>query len=170
MAHSNKNYNTYWFKIWHIIIKMSAVFTVRSLLYCFHICALVNEVLNFFRLDMMPPIAEEDPLWLLESSFPFLFCAAVLALSRPMGRVTSSSVPASLEETNTSIVDGASDLALHLGWYLTPSHQWKHLNSAPVRFLYHCFVISRTMASSALLCLFEDSWLQIWLNKDTYLL
>jgi hypothetical protein len=30
------------------------------LLYCFHICALVNEVSNFFRVDMMAPIEEED--------------------------------------------------------------------------------------------------------------
>jgi hypothetical protein len=35
---------------------------VRSLLYCFYICALVNEVSNFFRVDMMSPIVEEDPL------------------------------------------------------------------------------------------------------------
>jgi hypothetical protein len=101
---------------------MSAVFVSRSLLYCFHIYALINEVPNFFRVDMMPPIAEEDPLWLLESSFPFPFRVAILALSWPMGWVTSSSVPASFEETNASIVDGASDLALHLGWYLTASH------------------------------------------------
>jgi hypothetical protein len=46
-----------------------------------------------------------------------------------MGQVTSSSVPASLKETNTSIVDGASDLALYLGWYLIASHQWKRLNT-----------------------------------------
>jgi hypothetical protein len=31
----------------------------QSLLYCFRICALVNEVLNFLRVDMMSPIAEE---------------------------------------------------------------------------------------------------------------
>jgi hypothetical protein len=38
------------------------VFASRSSLYYFHICALVNEVPNFFRADMMPPITEEDPL------------------------------------------------------------------------------------------------------------
>jgi hypothetical protein len=137
---------------------MSAVFASRRLLYYFHICVLVNEVANFFRVDMMTPITEEDPLWLLKSSFPFPFWMIVLALSQPMGRVTSS-IAASLEEINTSIVDGASDLALHLGWYLTASHQWKHLTSTPVRFLYHYFAISRTMPSSAPLCLFKDSWL-----------
>jgi hypothetical protein len=41
---------------------MSTVFAVRSLLYYFHICALVNEVANFFRVDMMPPIVEKDLL------------------------------------------------------------------------------------------------------------
>jgi hypothetical protein len=41
---------------------MSVVFTSWSLLYCFHICALVNEVPNFFRVDMMLPITKEDPL------------------------------------------------------------------------------------------------------------
>jgi hypothetical protein len=34
----------------------------QSLLYCFYICVIVNDVLNFLRVDMMPPIAEEDPL------------------------------------------------------------------------------------------------------------
>jgi hypothetical protein len=34
----------------------------RSLLYCFHICALINEVFNFLRVDIMPPTAEEDSL------------------------------------------------------------------------------------------------------------
>jgi hypothetical protein len=52
-----------------------------------------------------------------------------------MRRVTSFSVSASLEEINASIVDGASDLILHLRWYLIASHKWKRLNSAPVRFL-----------------------------------
>jgi hypothetical protein len=37
---------------------MSAVFASQNLLYCFHICALVNEVTNFFRVDMIPPIVE----------------------------------------------------------------------------------------------------------------
>jgi predicted hydrolase (HD superfamily) len=46
-----------------------------------------------------------------------------------MRQVTSSSISASLKETNTSIVDEASDLALHLGWYLTAFHQWKRLNT-----------------------------------------
>jgi hypothetical protein len=41
---------------------MFAVERSRSLLYCFHVYALVNEVLNFFRVDMMPPILEEDSL------------------------------------------------------------------------------------------------------------
>jgi hypothetical protein len=41
---------------------MSTVFTEWSLLYCFHIYVLVNEVPNFFRVDMVPPIGEEDPL------------------------------------------------------------------------------------------------------------
>jgi hypothetical protein len=41
---------------------MSAVFIVWSLLYYFHIYALVNELPNFFRVDMITPIAEEDPL------------------------------------------------------------------------------------------------------------
>jgi hypothetical protein len=41
---------------------MSTVFAMQSLLYCFHICTLVNEVPNFFRVDMMSPIAEEDTL------------------------------------------------------------------------------------------------------------
>jgi hypothetical protein len=45
-----------------------------------------------------------------------------------MGWVTSSSVSTSSEETNASIMNGASDLALHLGWYLTPSYQCKRLN------------------------------------------
>jgi hypothetical protein len=33
-----------------------------SLLYCFHIYTLVNEVLNFLRVDIMLPIVEEDSL------------------------------------------------------------------------------------------------------------
>jgi hypothetical protein len=41
---------------------MSAVFTSQSLLYYFHIYALVNEMTNFFRVDIMPPNTEEDPL------------------------------------------------------------------------------------------------------------
>jgi hypothetical protein len=41
---------------------MSTVFTSQSLLYCFHICTLVNKVSNFFRVDMLPPIVKEDPL------------------------------------------------------------------------------------------------------------
>jgi thiosulfate reductase cytochrome b subunit len=41
---------------------MSTVFVSWSLLYCFYIYVLVNEVANFFRVDMIPPIEEEDPL------------------------------------------------------------------------------------------------------------
>jgi hypothetical protein len=41
---------------------MFAVEQFQSLLYCFHICVLLNEVLNFLRVDMMSPIAEEDSL------------------------------------------------------------------------------------------------------------
>jgi hypothetical protein len=33
-----------------------------SLLYCFHTYALANEVLNFFRVDIMSPTTEEDSL------------------------------------------------------------------------------------------------------------
>jgi hypothetical protein len=98
-------------------MSMSVVFVVRSLLYCFHIRALVNEVHNFFRVDMMSPIVEKDPLLLLESSFPFPYRVTVLTLSQSMARVTSSLVPTSLEEANAFIVDEASDFALHLGWY-----------------------------------------------------
>jgi hypothetical protein len=47
---------------------MSTVFTSRSLLYCFHIGALVNEVSNFFRVDMIPPIADEDSRLQLRTS------------------------------------------------------------------------------------------------------
>jgi phosphoribosyl-ATP pyrophosphohydrolase len=73
-----------------------------------------------------------------------------------MGQVTSSSVAASLEERNGSVVDEAADLALHLSWCLTASHQWRRLNSEPVQFLYRYFVVLRTMALSAPLCLEED--------------
>jgi hypothetical protein len=41
---------------------MSAVFTAWSLLYYFYIRVLVNEVHNFFRVDMIAPIAKEDPV------------------------------------------------------------------------------------------------------------
>jgi hypothetical protein len=41
---------------------MFAVEQCCNLLYCFHIYALVNEVFNFLRVDMMPPIEEEDSL------------------------------------------------------------------------------------------------------------
>jgi hypothetical protein len=106
-----------------LYLGMSTVFVSRSLLYCFYIYALVNEVSNFFRVDMMPPIEEEDPLWVLEPSFSFPFRATVFVLSWPMGWITSSSIAASLEETNVSIMDVASDLALYLGWCLTAFHQ-----------------------------------------------
>jgi hypothetical protein len=43
-------------------VSMSMMFASQSLLYCCHICAILNEVPNFFRVDMMPPITEEDPL------------------------------------------------------------------------------------------------------------
>jgi hypothetical protein len=33
-----------------------------SLFYCFHSYALVNEVLNFFRVNIMSPTTEEDSL------------------------------------------------------------------------------------------------------------
>jgi hypothetical protein len=89
---------------------MSVVFTSWSLLYCFYIYILVNEVSNLFRVDMIAPIEEENPLSLLEPFFPSPFRATVLALSRSMGCVISSSVAPSLEETNASIVDGYSTL------------------------------------------------------------
>jgi hypothetical protein len=41
---------------------MFAVFASRSLLYRLHIYALVNDVPNFFRVDIMPPITEEGLL------------------------------------------------------------------------------------------------------------
>jgi hypothetical protein len=41
---------------------MSMVFVSRSLLYCFYIYTLVNEVSNFFRVDMISTITEEDSL------------------------------------------------------------------------------------------------------------
>jgi hypothetical protein len=41
---------------------MFAVKRSRSLLYCFHICVLSNEMFNFFKVDIMPPIAEEDSI------------------------------------------------------------------------------------------------------------
>jgi hypothetical protein len=44
-----------------------------SLFHCFHICALANEVLNPFRVNIMPPNTEKDSLWLLEHSFTFPF-------------------------------------------------------------------------------------------------
>jgi hypothetical protein len=34
---------------------------LTELVILLHICALVNEVPNFFRVVMMPPTAEEDP-------------------------------------------------------------------------------------------------------------
>jgi hypothetical protein len=34
--------------------------TILVLVIYFHICALVNEVFNFLRVDMMPPTVEED--------------------------------------------------------------------------------------------------------------
>jgi hypothetical protein len=37
---------------------MSAVFTSRTLLCCFYICAIVNKMSNFFKVDMIPPIKE----------------------------------------------------------------------------------------------------------------
>jgi hypothetical protein len=92
--------------------------------------------------------------------FPFPFCVAALTLSRPMGRVISSSVTGSLEEIRGSGVDEPTDFALHLGWCLTTSHQWKRLNSEPLVLFLHCsFLVSRTMALSALLYLQEASWL-----------
>jgi hypothetical protein len=60
---------------------MFAVERSRSLLYYFHICALVNEKINFLRVDMVPPIVEEESLQLFEPSFPFPFRAVSLALS-----------------------------------------------------------------------------------------
>jgi hypothetical protein len=47
---------------------MSMVFTSRSLLYCFHIGVLVNEVSNFFRVNMIPPITEKDSRLQLRAS------------------------------------------------------------------------------------------------------
>jgi hypothetical protein len=41
------------------------MFTVEqslNLFHYFHSCTLVNEVLNFFRVDIMPPTTEEDSL------------------------------------------------------------------------------------------------------------
>jgi hypothetical protein len=34
----------------------------RNLLYCFYIWVLVNEVFNFLRVDMIPPIMEKELL------------------------------------------------------------------------------------------------------------
>jgi hypothetical protein len=68
-----------------------------------------------------------------------------------MGRVTSSSVPASLEETNASIVDGASDLALHLGWYLTPSPvEALEFNTSPIFVSLLCDLKNHAIVGSAL--------------------
>jgi hypothetical protein len=89
----------------------------------------------------MSPTAVKDSLWLLEPSFLFSFCVAVLALSRPIEWVTSSSVVGSLEERNESVVDKPVDLTLHLGYCCTASHQWRRLNSDPIWFLYRCFVV-----------------------------
>jgi hypothetical protein len=76
---------------------MSAVFAVRSLLYCFHICTLVNEVANFFRVGMMPPIP-----------FPF-----------PHGRLGSIST-----NGTSHLLLGSSltrrDKCIHCGWGIRP--------------------------------------------------
>jgi hypothetical protein len=101
------------------------MFTVErslSLFHYFHSYALANEVLNLFRVDIMPHNKEENSLWLLETSFPFLFRTTALALSRPIRRVTSSSVAWLLEEIYGSIVDELADFAIHLRWYLTAYH------------------------------------------------
>jgi hypothetical protein len=39
---------------------MSVVFASQNLLYFFHICTLVNEVSNYFRVDMMPEVEGMD--------------------------------------------------------------------------------------------------------------
>jgi hypothetical protein len=62
---------------------------------------------------------------------------AALALSQPMGRVTSSLFAGLLKEIYGLVVDEPANFALHLGWCLTASHWWKRLNSKPlVLFLY----------------------------------
>jgi hypothetical protein len=33
-----------------------------SLFHCFYSCALANDVLNFFKVDIIPPTAEKDSL------------------------------------------------------------------------------------------------------------
>jgi hypothetical protein len=72
-----------------------------------------------------------------------------LTLSRPMERVTSSSIVGSLEKIGGSVVNEPTDFTLYLGWYLTAFHQWENLNSdPPVIFLYNFFTVSRTMAST----------------------
>jgi hypothetical protein len=134
---------------------MSTVERSRNLLYYFHVCALVNEVINFLRVDIMPSIMEEDSLWLFKHSFPFPFRAAALALSQLMGWVTSPSVVWSLKEINESVVDEPADFALQFGWCLTTSHQWRRLNSYSIWFLYRYFAVSITIASSVPLCLEE---------------
>jgi hypothetical protein len=52
-----------------------------SLFHCFYNYALANEVLNLFRVDIMPPTAEEYSLLILEPSFPFPFPFRVTALA-----------------------------------------------------------------------------------------
>jgi hypothetical protein len=39
---------------------MSVVFASQNLLYFFHICTLVNEVSNYFRVDMMLEVEGMD--------------------------------------------------------------------------------------------------------------
>jgi hypothetical protein len=89
-------------------VSMPAVFASRSLLYWFHICGLVNEVPNFFKVDMIPPIAEKESLWLLEPSYPF-----------PFDRLDS--IPTN--GTSHLLLDCSltrGDKCIHCGWGIQP--------------------------------------------------
>jgi hypothetical protein len=64
IMHTNLKYNTDSLLVLALDLRRilganSSVFTAQSLLYCFHICALVTQGVYVFRVDMMPPIAEE---------------------------------------------------------------------------------------------------------------
>jgi hypothetical protein len=88
---------------------MSTVFTAQSLLYRFHIYALVNEVSNLFRVDMMSPNAEEGLLLLFESFFPLLRnCLGSISTNR-MSRLLLGS---------SRLTRG--DKCIHCGWGICP--------------------------------------------------